>query len=190
MKQSEVKYIKAARKYSNAIISSAIEENKADKIYEDLILIKETIRNNNDLSLFLSNPVVTDEDKKDAVSKLFALHTEKMTTDFISLLIENNRLNILNEIINQYLYSLNQHKNIASPTIISAVELNDGQKEKIINKLREKLSKEIMPEYKVENDIIGGLIIEIDDKTIDCSLKTKFENMKKQLTKGNNYGNN
>ena len=38
--------------------------------------------------------------------------------------------------------------------------------------------------------IIGGLVIEIDDKTIDCSLKTKFENMKKQLTKGNRYGSN
>ena len=52
------------------------------------------------------------------------------------------------------------------------------------------MTKTVVPEYQVNSDIIGGLIIEIDDKTVDCSLKTKFENMKKQLTKGNRYGSN
>ena len=51
-----------------------------------------------------------------------------------------------------------------------------------------KLSKKVIPEYKIDENIIGGLLIELDDKTIDCSLKTKFDNMKKQLTKGNRYG--
>jgi F-type H+-transporting ATPase subunit delta len=104
--------------------------------------------------------------------------------------LENNRLNILKEVINQYISSLNEHKNIATPVIISAVELNEEQKTKIINKLQSKLSKQINPEYKVSKSIIGGLIIELNDTTIDCSLKTKFDNMQKQLTKGNNYGNN
>ena len=80
--------------------------------------------------------------------------------------------------------------NIVKPQIISAVELNEEQKNRIINKLQTKLSKIIQPEYEIKPDIIGGLIIEIDDRTIDCSLKTKFDNMKKQLTKGNSYGNN
>ena len=50
--------------------------------------------------------------------------------------------------------------------------------------------KTVQPEYIKDEKIIGGLIIEIGDKTIDCSLRTKFETMKKQLTKGNSYGNN
>ena len=50
--------------------------------------------------------------------------------------------------------------------------------------------KTILPEYQINPEIIGGLVIELEDKTIDCSLKTKFENMKKQLTKGNRYGSN
>lgn len=190
MKIGDVKNIKAAKKYSNAIIMSAIEENNAEKVYQDLVFIAETISSNRELELFLYNPVVTLADKKDTVIRLFSPHTEKITLDFILLLLENNRLNILNEVINQYLVSLNQHKNIAVPVIISAIELNEEQKARIINKLQAKLSKQIQPEYKVSKSIIGGLVIELDDTTIDCSLKTKFENMKKQLTKGNNYGNN
>ena len=64
------------------------------------------------------------------------------------------------------------------------------QKNRIVEKLQNKMSKTIIPEYQVNPDIIGGLIIEIEDKTVDCSLKTKFENMQKQLTKGNRYGSN
>ena len=60
----------------------------------------------------------------------------------------------------------------------------------INKKLETKLSKTVIPEYKVSPDIIGGLVIEIDDKTIDCSIKAKFENLRQQLTKGNKYGNN
>ena len=58
----------------------------------------------------------------------------------------------------------------------------------MIEKISSKLSKNIIPEYKTDKEIIGGIIVEIGDKTIDCSLKTKFENMRKQLTKGNRYG--
>ena len=84
----------------------------------------------------------------------------------------------------------NKLKNIVKPSIISAIELSEEQKSRIVEKLKTKLNKEIEPEYTVNADIIGGLIVEIEDRTIDCSIKSKFENMKKQLTKGNRYGNN
>ena len=190
MKINDVKNIKIARKYSNALIASATEENKAEKVFEDLVFVCETIKTNNDLSSFLYNPVITINDKKEITTKLFSPHIEKITLDFILLLIESGRLNILNEVVNQYSQAYNKNNNIVKPQIISAVELNEEQKNRIINKLQTKLSKIIQPEYEIKPDIIGGLIIEIDDRTIDCSLKTKFDNMKKQLTKGNSYGNN
>ncbi|MCD7740132.1 MAG: F0F1 ATP synthase subunit delta, partial [Candidatus Gastranaerophilales bacterium] len=79
--------------------------------------------------------------------------------------------------------------NIVKPVVISAIELEESQKNKIIEKLEYKLTKKVIPQYQVNPDIIGGLIFKIDDKTIDCSIKTKFDNMKQQLTKGNRYGN-
>ena len=190
MKTGDVKNIKIARKYSNALISSAIEVNSADKVFQDLIFISETMKTNGQLSAFLDNPVITNTDKTDVVKKLFSVHIDKISLDFILMLLEKGRLSILNEVVNQYSCAYNRYKNIIKPTVISAIELNDEQKTRITDKLSQKFSKTIMPEYKVEPDIIGGLIIEIDDKTIDCSLKSKFENMKKQLTKGNSYGNN
>ncbi len=190
MKIGDIKNIKIARKYSNALIETAIEDNKTSKVYEDLVFISETIKSNEMLKNALLNPVVTMNDKKEIAERLFSVHVEKVTMDFVLLLIDNNRLDILNEVINQYSASYNKYNNIEKPVVISAVELNDEQKNRIIQKLEYKLSKKVEPEYTIKPDIIGGLVIEIGDKTIDCSLKTKFDTMKKQLTKGNRYGNN
>ncbi len=190
MKIGDVKNIKIAKKYSTALINAAVEENKVDKTYQDLLFINETIKTNSQLSAFLYNPVIRPEDKCDAVKQLFSSHIEKTSLDFILMLIENRRLNVIEEIVNQYSIAYNKHMNIIKPQIISAIELNEEQKNRIINKLETKLNKKIIPEYQVVPDIIGGLIVEIEDKTIDCSIKTKFEVMKKQLTKGNSYGNN
>ena len=190
MKIGDIKNIKIARKYANALLESAIEADKADKVYNDLLFIAETINANPELANALLNPVVKIEDKKAIADKIFSIHTDKITIDFIFILIDSNRLNVLDEIINQYSVIYNEANNIVKPLIISAIELDETQKQKIVEKLQNKLMKTVQPEYIKDEKIIGGLIIEIGDKTIDCSLKTKFETMKKQLTKGNSYGNN
>jgi F-type H+-transporting ATPase subunit delta len=189
MKIGNVKHIKIAKKYSNALISGANDEDKAAKVYEDLLFIEETINTNPNLQNVLLNPVISISDKKDIVNKLFRLHIDTLSLDFVVLLIENNRLDIFNEVVNQYINTYNIQNNIAKPTIISAIELDKNQKNRIIDKLANKLTKKIVPNFQINPDIIGGLVIEIDDKTVDFSLKTKFDNMKKQLTKGNRYGN-
>ena len=190
MKIGDIKNIKVARKYSNALIISANEAGLSSNVYNDLLFILETIQTNKNLSDALQNPVVSLSDKKDILEKLFSVHVEKITLDFILLLLENNRFDALNEIVNQYSISYNEQNNIVKPRVISAIDLDESQKNRIIEKLQHKLSKVVEPEYITDENIIGGLVIEIGDKTIDFSLKTKFDTMKKQLTKGNRYGNN
>ena len=190
MKIDNVKYIKLAKKYANALIDLSLEANKADKVYEDLVFANETIKANNELSSFLYNPVVISNDKKEVITKIFSVHVDKITLDFLLLMVEQGRLNIINDVVSQYIYAYNRKRNIIKPQIISAVELDENQKNRIISKLQTKFSKNIIPEYQINPDIIGGLVVEIEDKTIDCSIKAKFDNIKKQLTKGNSYGNN
>ena len=190
MKSVDIKNLKAAKKYSSALFQSAMRLNSVDKVYNDIVFIAETINTNEQLKNALLNPVVAISDKKDIVNRLFSIHIEKITLNFTYLIIENNRLECLNEIINCYNQLNNNFNNVITPVITSAIELDEEQKNRIITKLEGKTKKAVIPEYVVNSEIIGGIIIEIGDKTIDLSIKTKFENMRKQLTKGNNYGNN
>ena len=101
------------------------------------------------------------------------------------ILIDNARVETFNEIVNQYSDMFNVKENIVKPNIISAVELTEEQKQKVIAKLQTKLNKQIIPNYIIDENIIAGMIIEIDDKVIDFSLKEQFEQVQKQLVKGN-----
>ncbi len=190
MKSTDIKSIKISRKYSNALFNLAVENNNNDKIYDDLIFVVETINTNIELKNFLFSPIIKNEDKKDVLQKLFSIHINKTTLDFLYLLIDENRLNFIEGILNQFSELYNNSKNIVKPLIISAIDLNENQKQRLVEKLEKKLEKKVLPEYQIKPEIVGGLIIEIGDKTIDCSIKTKFNNMKKELTKGNKYGNN
>ena len=185
MNIGDVKNIKIARKYSNALLELAVENNNLDKVFNDFVFIMETLNSNSQLKDFLYSPIINVQDKKDVVNKIFSIHVDKTTIDFLFVLVDSNRVNILDEILNQFAKTYNKESGIVKPVVISAVELDDVQKSNVVEKLEVKLSKKILPEFKVDEDIIGGLIIEIEDKTIDCSLRTKFKNMKKQLTKGN-----
>ncbi len=190
MKTGDIKNTKIAKKYSNALLETAKEENKYDTIYNDILFAAETVNTNKDLSDFLLNPIIKAEDKKDVIKKIFSFHTDKTTLNFLCLLVEKGRINALNEIVNQYTQSYNKINNTIKPLITSAVELSSSQKERLTEKLTNKLMKKVLPEYIINPDIIGGLIVEIGDKTIDFSIKNRFDDMKKQLTKGNRYGNN
>ena len=189
MKIGDVKNIKIARKYAHALFEAGIEANVIDKVYNDILFVVETLKSNEQLADFMYSPLIKISDKKDVVSKLFSVHIQSVTLDFMNVLVDAGRFDVIEEISNQFSNVYNEEKNIVKPLITSAVELNEQQRANLLAKLEMKLNKKIEPEYCVNADIIGGLIVEIGDKTIDCSLKTKFDNMQKQLTKGNKYGN-
>ena len=189
MKIGDIKNIKIARKYANALFEAAVDASVLDKVSQDIIFVVETLVSNLQLDEFLKSPLIKIQDKKDVVQKLFSIHIEKTTLDFLFVLIDSGRFDIINEVLNQFSISYNKERNIVKPVITSAVELDETQKKALLIKLENKLNKKVEPEYLVCSDIIGGLVIEIDDKTIDCSLKAKFDDMQKQLTKGTRYGN-
>lgn len=185
MRTIDIKNINIAKKYANALFETANEMDKAELVMQNLIFIDETLKTNEQLFAFFNNPIITRDDKKDVAQKIFAIHIEKTVLDLMFVLIDNARIDAFNEVVNQYANLFNIKENIVKPNIISAVELNEEQKQKVIAKLQNKLNKQIIPNYIVDESIIAGMIIEIDDKVIDFSLKEKFEQVQKQLVKGN-----
>jgi len=57
--------------------------------------------------------------------------------------------------------------------------MDDEDKEKLKQKLNEKLNKDVLLNYNLDSEILGGLVVKIEDKVIDLSLKAKFEELKK-----------
>ena len=181
MSNIDIKQDRIAKRYADGLFASAKDSDKVQDVFDNLMLIQETLEASQDLKTFLENPIISHDDKKDAVIQIFKSSLSDLSFNFLLLLIDNNRFEVFNNVVREYSNKINELNNIIEVNVISAVQLNDDMKEKLINKLKNKTSKNIIANYRLNPDIIAGLVIEINDKTIDTSLKTKLNNLKKQL---------
>lgn len=181
MNSVDVKQIKIAKRYAVALVESAVDDGVLQPVFQQLCMVRDTLLNSADLFDFLTNPIVSFTDKYDVIDKVFSSEVSDKVTNFLKLLVENSRFELFYSVIEQYSVKLDEFNNISRVSVVSAVNLDDEAKRRIVEKLEFKISKKVIAEYKVNPEIIAGLVIEVNNKTIDTSLKTKLNNIKKQL---------
>lgn len=173
-----------AKRYSDALIT-LVQEQNADygKINSELKSIYDSIKDSADLSSFMENPIISSDDKKSVMSNLLNGKVDNILINFIKLLIDKERFDTFYEIVEEFDLKVADLNNIQKVSVTSAIELNDGIKSRLTEKLSSKLNKNIELVTNIDPEIIAGLVIKIDDNIIDMSLKNKFEEMKKRMIK-------
>lgn len=177
MKNINIKNLKTAKRYAQALLETS--KDNIDEINQNMDEIYNLINENSDFKMFFSHPEVSLKDKKEILEEIFLNKINKNTLNFLNVLLDENRFNIFNTIYDVFKKDTQILKNQQTVTVTSAVDLNEDEKERIKQKLFEKTNKEIILTCETNEDILGGLVIKINDKVIDLSLKTKFDNLKK-----------
>lgn len=163
-------------------------QNYAEALFEtgkdfagDLNTILEVIKTSADFMHIISNPAIDLNVKYSILDEIFKGKIDDKVLQFLKILTEKNRLGEFEEIRDSYLERVNEANNIKRVEITSAIELNDDFKTRITNKLGEKLNKTVVPEWKINPEIISGLVFKIGDDIIDTSLKNKVESIGKNI---------
>ena len=104
--------------------------------------------------------------------------------NFIFVLNLRKRIGIIAEIAVEFANELERIKNIAHVNVTSAIELDDERKENIKTKIAQKLSKNVIIDWGVDEEIIAGLIFKIDELVVDNSIKHKLDDLSKTIIKG------
>jgi len=167
-----------AKIYANALVGLNADKNS---VINDLTQIIEVIEQSDDLRAILSNSSVNFNKKKEILSEIFGGKIDEKLINFLYILTEKNKINLLGEILKSFEQISAENSGISVVEIISATELNQDYKNRIINKLEQKLDKKVQPYWNIEPEIIGGLIFKIGDTVIDSSLKNKIENFSKVM---------
>lgn len=161
-----------AKIYAESLINLDIS---ADVVLNDLQYIKDVKDVSVDFQSILNDPSISKEIKIETIEELFKTKVDEKIITFLKLLIEKGRFTELDSIIDAYSQEFDKIKNINRVEVISAIELLDDYKKQITDKLQKRLNKIVIPEWIVDENIIGGLIIRNADNVIDNSLKTKLE---------------
>lgn len=173
-----------AERYSDALVELAKEGKLTyDKISQDLNLINSVLTQSNDLYEFLINPIISIEDKKHIIEKVFTDEIDGLIINFLKVLVDKDRFTVFNEVLESFNKSMDDVNNISRIKVVSAVEISEDAKNKLKKKLEEKLKKNVILDLDIDSNIIAGLIIKIGDNIIDTSLKHKLEDLSKNIMK-------
>ncbi len=168
----------SSKNYAGALAEIANDNVLSyDNIKNDLNTVSDIIASSGELKNVLENITISTEIKNSIIDDVFKNQVDAKIVNFLKVITAKNKFNEFAEIKNEFENRYNDVKNIKPVDVTSAIELSDEQKNKITDKLRSKLNKEIIANWKIDSDIIGGLIIKIDDNVINSSLKNRLEKL-------------
>ena len=172
-----------AVRYSKAIYSLARDKKIIDTLKSDMELISGVCNQSADFNFLLKSPVVRTSEKSMLITQIFKNKIHPLTLDFLMLITRNNREIFIPDIARDTLAFIRKEKNIKTAVITTAVKIDQSVISEIKTLLEKELSGKIELASKVNPDIIGGLILRIDDKQLDASVNTQLRNVKKKLLK-------
>jgi len=172
---------KIAKRYAQALFELACEQNVVDKIALDMQGIKACLEQSPDLRIFLRNPIFKKEERAVVIRSLFEKRANPLVLTFFLFLIEKARLNMLGEIVAAFDALYLNYKNIANVVVKTASAIEPKQMDALVKKLKERLAKDIQPRVIMDEGLIGGFKIHMDDVVYDCSFKTQLEKFQKSV---------
>lgn len=170
-----------AKRYADSIYSIIKEKNlNLDKIIGICFLITSEIEKNEDLKKFIENPSFTISQKLNLFKEYF-FNLSQEEKDIFEYIIIKNKLLIIKEIAESLVEIEIKNSNILRVEAHFAVEPTEIQKNKIISKLKNRYNKNIELIVKIDETLLGGVKLKIEDIVIDGSIKHWLNVIKKKF---------
>lgn len=167
--------------YAQALLEIGREDGNLKELHEEIQALSGIFDENRDFARLLSSPSMTPDEKTKLLKSVFEGRISASALNFLCVLAEKNRCAYLGKIAAELKKGYYDDAGIAEVTVTTAVPLKDGARERLIEKLSRKYDKTIDLVEKTDPAIIGGMIVVCGDNMLDGSVRTKLENMQKQI---------
>jgi F-type H+-transporting ATPase subunit delta len=180
---SKILSSKVADPYASALLNLASKTNTLDTITSDINDLLELFDSNENLVKYLENPLYPKGSKKVVLEKVIApLYFDENTVRFLMVLLDRNRIDLLEPIIEKYLQMVYDFADIKIAQVSSATPLSPEQELDLISRLRNRTgATEIKLLTNVDPSLLGGLKVQIGSNVIDLSLKGQLRELATQL---------
>lgn len=174
--------IRIANRYAKSLLDLAKEQGKLDRILEDVESFNQVCENR-DFHLMLKSPIVNTDKKEQIFDKLFTGKYDELTMAFLKILLKKGREPLLADIGKEFVAQYKRYSHISSVKLTTAAKLSDAS----INTIRQKLIDSTATDQKVEletvvnPDLIGGFVVEFEDRLYDASVAHKIALLKKEF---------
>lgn len=171
-----------AKRYSKALYEVLEDQNQVEAGLSELLSIKQVFDDNSSLSRVLTD-VSFPEDKKESLIKPLIDNSDvEFVKNLLKVLLGANKMDEFTLIVEEFERSYNEKNKIVHADALSVVPLSDEQKQKLADVFKTRVgANEVILDNKVDQSLIGGVILKSSNVIFDGSVKTKINNIKKLL---------
>ncbi|MCK9561544.1 MAG: ATP synthase F1 subunit delta [Bacteroidales bacterium] len=174
---------KISVRYAKAFFQHMLEKQKLDAAITDVQLVYNAIQEIHDLQNLLQNPIVKPSQKKIVFDTLLSKKVQAETLRFFYVIIDNSRENLLADILRNFIDMYRSHKGITKVTVTTATKFSSQNTQEITDFISEKFNTKVELHEQIDNQLIGGFVLRINDLQYDASVKSKIKNIKKEMLK-------
>ena len=171
--------VTSGKRYAQAVFELALEKGELDSWQASLRKIA-AITTDAKLMALLEHPKLPFDAKRDLLEKQLG-EVNPLALNLACLLVHRNKLRIAGDISRQYSILLDTHNGVEHVDIVTALPLDDEDKEMIAGRFANMIGHKVIIDTKVDPSIIGGIRARIGDTLIDGSIKNKLESLRKSL---------
>lgn len=170
-------------RYAKALVSLSIEKNITSEVYLDVQLLNDTFNMQTQLSHFFLNPTVKTSRKIQLIKNVYKDNISELTLNFILLVIKKGRELFLKDIFRNFFDFYRKLNKIKEVKLITHQEISEDTKENIIKLISKYLTDEysVDIQHTVDNNLLGGFIMNVENKELDLSVKSQIELIKRNL---------
>lgn len=176
-----MKETKISIRYAKALFELALEQGIEERVKDDMMLIKEVCASNNELIRILVSPVIKVAVKDKILKSIFAEHIHKLSISFISLIVRKGRESLVVEIACDYVARYKEFKGIKIAYVKTAKKFDDKTRQQLIEKLQAISHSQIELVEEINEDLVGGFILKIDDNQYDASILSRLKRLKRDF---------
>jgi F-type H+-transporting ATPase subunit delta len=185
---ADVSAQRVARVYAEALLNAADKESQADAVFEELeSLVHDVFAAQPQFETLLSSAAAGRKARADILQSVFAGRASKLFYNFLLVLNDQDRLDLLRAILAAYRELNDERHARIRVQVESAVPLPEDQKAHLQEQIREAFHLEPMVEAKVNASLLGGLRVRVGDWLYDASVRTRLDKIRNQLIAGSSH---
>jgi F-type H+-transporting ATPase subunit delta len=171
-----------AQVYARSLFQVATERDELDVVREQLGQFADALAESPELQTFFFSPYFSTEEKKEGLDKAVTGATEAVR-NFLDLLIEKHRMPVVFRIRRVFDRLWEEAHHLLPVEITSAIELDPSIAERIGDEIGRQTGRTVELTSTVDPDVIGGIVLRVGNSILDASIRSRLENLRKQVAK-------
>jgi F-type H+-transporting ATPase subunit delta len=171
-----------ARRYASALADVVLERGEPREVQEELLAWEQMLQSSSNLQEVFRNPTIALDQKRAVLNKIIGrAKPSPTTTNFLKVLLQNQRLTELGEINRKFAEILDQRAGMVAATVTTARTVPENAQQQLHTKLLSLTGKKVRIDFATDPDLIGGLVTRIGSTVYDGSVRNHLQLIKEKM---------